>query len=162
MQLVSEVRKPYGQDKTSFKVIQYWKDEETGRTKTKVFTENNEPSKTDLSYAEDADINNIIYKYTKTGIIDNVAKVRGVFADVSDIPGLLEGAERIQEARDMFMLLPAQVRSEFKNDVVQFYNTLVDPNKVDYLVELGLLKKKKGAAQPEPAPTPPAEPTPTE
>ena len=43
------------------------------------------PSRTKQSYRVFANINQIVKRYTKDGVFDNVAKTKGFFADVSSV-----------------------------------------------------------------------------
>ena len=90
----------------------------------RVSTINSLPSKTDPSYKEDCDANEIMRRFKRTGMVTHLAKIKGKFADVSDVPDLLEGMERIEEAKDLFLNIPAKIRKKFDNDVSKFYQYL--------------------------------------
>lgn len=112
-------------------------------------------SMTKQSFAEESEINKILAKYEKTGVIDHVKQHGGY----EDMPAGLEYQTALQmtiDAQIAFDELPAQVRREFDNDAFKFLTFVEDPSNVERMGELGLLAKK-----PEPAPAeakPPAEP----
>jgi len=109
----------------------------------RVRTLNSQPSKTDQSYKEDCDANNIIRKFNRTGMVTHVSKVQGKFADVSDVPDLLQGMERINEAKEAFMEVPAKIRAKFDNDVSKFYEYVSNPENHEEMVKMGLAEKRK-------------------
>ena len=111
--------------------------DENGKV-VKVRTINSEPSRTDPQYKDDCDANNIIRRFDKTGVITHVSKIGAQFADVSDIPDLLEGMERIEKAKQSFMEVPAKIRSRFDNDVSKFYAFASDPKNAEEMIKLGL------------------------
>lgn len=106
--------------------------------KRKVITVNNKPSMTDQSFKKDCDVNLILAKYRKTSAITHLAKVQGQFADVSDLPTMLESHERLQTAQDSFMDLPAYIRDKFDNDLMKMVDFLNDPKNAEEAIELGL------------------------
>ena len=113
---------------------------------------NDEPSKTDQQYKDDCDVNEIIRRYKKDGIVPHVKNINAQFADVSDIPSLMEGIERIDAAKEEWLKVPASIRKKHGNSVVNFYNWLADPANQDEAVKLGLKKKPKPAEEPVAAP----------
>lgn len=119
-------------------------------------THNLEPSKTDQQYKDEVDVNEIIRRYKKDGIVPHVKNINAQFADVSDIPDLMQGMERIAHAKEEFLRVPASIRAKHKNNVVDFYNWLADPANKEEAVELGLMKKPQQADSPKAAPKPKA------
>jgi len=102
-------------------------------------------SRTHQSFAKDADINNIMSRYKKTGVLvdprlissDRVPR----FGDFSDIPDYATMVSRVQQAEKDFMTLPASVRAKFDNDVANALNFISDRANVKESVALGLLPK---------------------
>lgn len=87
---------------------------------TKVITINDQPSLTDQQWAEDCDVNNIMAKYQKTGQITHSARTQGVYADVSDIPDLMESKQRIVDAINQFDSLPQEIKQYYHYDPYDF------------------------------------------
>ena len=90
----------------------------------RVYTVNNEPSRTDQSQAKECDVNHIMKKYIKTGQITHLAKVRGTYADVSEIPDLNEALMVVKQADETFSMLPAQVRKDLTTILHNYLNSL--------------------------------------
>lgn len=116
----------------------------------RVATYNYEPSKTDQQYKDDCDANSIIAKFHKTGSITHLAKVQGTYADVSEIPDLDVALQQVNEAKEMFMGLPSDLRAKFYNDPKIMLQYLQDPKNREEAVQLGLLpgSMKKEAKTP--------------
>lgn len=109
-------------------------------------------SRTRQSEANAADINQIMQKYVRTGIIP-VSDRQGFFADVSQMGDYRTAMDNVMKADKFFMQLPAEVRAKFDNDPAKFLDVCADESRRDELVELGLLEKPGE----EPAPEAPAE-----
>lgn len=119
-------------------------------------------SMTKQSFAEESEINNIMAKYAKTGLIEHVKNHGGY----SDMPGPLDYQEALQltiEAQISFDELPAIVRKEFDNDPFKFLAFVENPENVERMAELGLLNPVEDDVPPEGEPSPAAasEPAPS-
>lgn len=108
----------------------------------RILTVNQEPSKTDQQWKEDCDVNNIIRKFLKTGQINHLNHKQGSYADVSEIPDLLEATMQIQQASDLFSDLPSQVRKRFNNSPLDMIDFLKNPENFEEAQELGLLNSR--------------------
>lgn len=89
-------------------------------------------------FAEETNINNIMAKYQKTGLLTHVARYAGTYGDFSGVPDYKEGLERIMAAEDMFMSLPATIRDRFNNDPANFIEFATDASNIDEMRKLGL------------------------
>lgn len=126
-----------------------------------------EKSRTRQSHAKESDINNILKKYQKTGILNHVNLHEAKYDDVTGID-FQTAMNLVIDAQSMFMDLPSSVRSKFANDPAQFYDFVQNPENDAEMIEMGL------KADPNAAPIPsddidphavteapaPAEPTP--
>lgn len=97
-------------------------------------------SRTRQSEAAACDINNIMAKYEKTGVIPQDQR-EAFFSDVSEMADYRTSLDQIRVADGYFMSLPAKVRSEFANDTATFLDALQDPESLDLLKELGIVEK---------------------
>lgn len=104
----------------------------------RVFSVNNDPSKTDQSFAEQCDINNIIKRYQQTGQVTHLAKNQGIYSDVSEIPDLQGAFQAVQDASFAFSTLPASIRDRFKNNPIEFVEFLQNPENDAEAISLGL------------------------
>lgn len=117
-------------------------------------------SRTKQSFAEETDINYILARYIKTGVIDHVKDHSGY----ADFPAPMEYQEAMQltiDAQLAFDELPAATRREFDNDPFKFLAFVEDPENVERMAELGLITpledEPASGATAEAAETPPTE-----
>lgn len=93
------------------------------------------------SMQDECDINRIVARYEKTGMITHVVRESGVFADVSDVGDYREAIERVRRADEFFMRLPPLVRLEFGNDPAAFLDYVSKPENRADLESRGILEK---------------------
>ena len=105
--------------------------------------------------AESCDINWIMKRYEKDGIIEHYNQHQGDYSDYSEFPDFHTAMNKVIDAQDMFMTLPAGVRDKFNNDPGAFVEFVSDDNNFDAMVEMGLAKpgdeivKKPAEKKPE-------------
>lgn len=104
--------------------------------------------------AAEVDINNIIKRIQK-GATPPQLGGQPFYGDVSEFSDLGDAFMKIQEANELFMSYPAQLRERFDNDPVKLVEFLSDPSNLKEAVELGLALKR-----PDPEPEAPAAPAP--
>ncbi len=111
------------------------------------------PSKTRQSEMKNADINLIMAKYEKTGVLPGFG-IEGFYADVSAVGDFREAIARVQRGDEVFMSLPANVRKEFGNDVGTFVDFCSDADKrsenMARLHELGVVVPEEFRPKPPP------------
>jgi phage internal scaffolding protein len=100
-------------------------------------------SKTDQSYKKSTDINILISKYKKTGIIPNLNQRQGRYGDFSSSVTLEEAFETTQNAIEAFNELPANIRKAMDNDPSKLEIWLSDEENYDMAVKYGLKKAKE-------------------
>ena len=91
-------------------------------------------------FQKDSDINEIMRKWSVTGVLQSstVANMRfGDFGNVADYHGALS---QITAAEQDFAMLPAEVRDRFGNDVSSLLVALENPEREEELRELGLIE----------------------
>lgn len=98
------------------------------------------PSRVKQSFVPECDINNIMKRYEKDGIITHVARYNGEYGAFAGVPEFHDAMNRVIEAEAMFMSLPAAVRSRFRNDPASFIEFATDDKNKDELRKMGLLK----------------------
>ncbi len=118
--------------------------------------------RTKQSAKNECDINQILAKYLRTGVVspENLSKRQAAFADVSEVGDYHASLNKVIEAKDAFMTLPAKIRSRFQNDPGQLLDFVADSNNRDEAIELGIITKIEEETPTEPDPDPP--PTPPE
>ena len=105
-------------------------------------TENTKPSLTDSSQQESCDINQIMAKYERHGIITHVNQYNGDYSDVTGAVDYHEALTIQRRAEQAFMTLPSKVREEFRNDPGAFLEAVDDPEQRPRLEELGLFSSR--------------------
>jgi len=114
------------------------------------------------SMKDECDINILMLKYQKTGMLDHIIRYKGQYADVFNQGDYQDAIHTIREAEEMFDSLPSSVRDRFGNSPARFLAFVEDPNNKDEMAAIGLLDKPPKSAEPEKAAAKPAEPeTPT-
>ncbi len=100
-------------------------------------------SKTLQSPTAETDINFIMKKYEKTGLITHLSTHKGKYGNFLPAVDYHEAANSLILANDMFMSLPAGIRTRFDNDPAKFLEFAQDPENVDELIEMGLAKRER-------------------
>jgi len=120
------------------------------------------PSMTKQAFKNDCDINNIMAKYQKKGVVEhfNTNQARYGFAPSSDYR---ESIELVREAEQLFAGLPSKLRRKFKESPQEFLTFCENPDNRSEMAFLGLLNEtataeeadKKAASDSASAPVPP-------
>lgn len=116
------------------------------------------PGRTKQSFREECNINTIMAKYQRTGLIEAVNRIQPQYADVAGFD-FQYAMDQLLRSQRMFEELPSSVRKRFHNDPAAFVEFVGDPANEDEAIRLGLLRKPP--EQPKPAPEP-VSPTPKE
>lgn len=107
--------------------------------------------RTKQSFKDECDINQIMSRYQKTGILEFVAKHAAQYGDCTGID-YQEGMQILTQAKSMFAELPSSIRTQFHNDPGEFLDFVNDPENRAEMREMGLLKPEPEVATP-PAPS---------
>ena len=105
-------------------------------------------SRTQQNFQAECDINNIIRRYQKTGLVNHVNGKTGEFMDLSAPIDYRSAVETVQAANDSFMGLPSEVRAQFGNDPAAFVDFMSDPSNLDKAVAMGLAIAPEKALEP--------------
>lgn len=89
-------------------------------------------------FADECDINVLMQRYEKSGVISHINRAPPEYLDLSDLPDLQEALAAVDAAQTAFMTLPASVRREFDNDPVQFAEFASNPKNLERMREWGL------------------------
>lgn len=118
------------------------------------------PSLTVQSLRDDTDINKIVKRMEKGQMLDNLRE-DGRFEDVSEFDGLADAYIKVQNANELFMGIPADIRSRFNNDPAELIEFLADEGNRKEAESMGLVNPKPIEAG-SPATIPPVEPAPAQ
>lgn len=116
-------------------------------------------SLTNQSDKDSADINLIMKRYEKTGLITDLISGnprQPHYGDFTDVGDFFEIQNRIAYVKNAFDALPAELRSKFGNDPSALVDFLADPKNDADAITLGL-KQAMPVENPKPAPAPVAE-----
>lgn len=103
-------------------------------------------------FAAETDINVLLERYEKTGVLNHYSRRDPLYLDLTEQPigDLRSALHTLDEATAAFMTLPASVRREFDQDPVKFMEYAGDRSNLEQMREWGL-------APPLPAPKEPIE-----
>lgn len=108
------------------------------------------PGRTKQSFMDDCDINQILNKAQIAGGISHLQKHGAVYGDFSEAPkDLLEAREQLAKGEAIFNELPPEIRREFKNDPLSFFEYVNNPENKDNLRELLPAIAKPGSYFPD-------------
>lgn len=107
-------------------------------------TQNDEPSLTQQSDANDCDINVIMARYQQTGQVPQIVQ-QAIYGDFTTVTDFRSALDMVRNAQEKFAELPAKIRAKFNNNPAEFMDFVHDPNNADAMVEMGL-------AEPPPKP----------
>lgn len=137
-------------------------DHKRKRVRTEVGTK----SRTKQSETEATNVNTIMRKYQKTGVIDHWNQNRPTFGDFSMSQGLHANMIAAELAQDEFMKLDAHVRKACDNEPVKLLELMTSPEGLEVLREAGMLLDppipKPDESAETPTPPPPEPPAPAE
>ncbi len=94
-------------------------------------------SLTKQSMKDECDINRIMARYDKTGLLTHMAQMEPKYADV-DATDFMDAMLIVKNAQEAFEELPSELRLKFGNDPANFLAFMDDPKNDKEAVELGL------------------------
>lgn len=98
------------------------------------------PGMTRQEFTDECDINKLMARYEKIGIISHVNQATPQWGDFTNIPDFAEAQQMFVNATAAFMALPASLRRDFDNDPRKFVDAMQSPSDElrARLLELGL------------------------
>lgn len=99
---------------------------------------------TKQSHKEECDINTILSKYERTGLITHVQSGRPQYLDLPSDMDYQAALNTMIAAQDAFASLPASVRDRYGNDPARFLSAFENPAELEFLREQGLVEPAKG------------------
>jgi len=108
-------------------------------------------SLTQQQFAEEADINTIVDRFMRTGVMPEGVAIPS-YADYDDVFDFQSAQNAIRQAQESFFKMPAELRSRFQNSPQVFLEFFSDPANSEEAIKLGLATRppgqQSGAAQP--------------
>lgn len=117
-------------------------------------------SLTQQHFKDAVDINNILAKYRKTGIIEHVKRAKAIYGDFTELAEYTKNLDKVAKAQQSFEMLPAELRNQFKNSIPGFFEYIQDPKNKEQCIAWGIFEKDEEAKAGTPAAPAPAEPEP--
>lgn len=99
-------------------------------------------SLTKQSMKKDSDINYIVERFQKTGVVNHVSKMEAIFGDFETM-NYQESLNNVMRANEMFLSIPSDIRKDFDNDPEKFIEFCLDEKNKEKLVEYGLASWSK-------------------
>lgn len=97
-----------------------------------------EPSLTKQSFRDDCNINVIMARFTKTGVVNHINPLSPLHEDFSGAVSYQEALHQVMAGDAAFMSLPSKLRSRFHNNPAEYLDFVADPSNTDEMVSLGL------------------------
>ena len=92
-------------------------------------------SMTEQHHKKSCDINSIVAKYQKTGLVDHINKHQAKYGDVSGY-NYKTAQDLVAEQKTIFYELPSQVRAEFENDPANYLDLMQTDEGLETLGEM--------------------------
>lgn len=118
------------------------------RERVPVVLECNGLGRTKQAHKDECDINKIVSRFEKTGVLSHVAAEEAAYGDFSPID-YRDALDMVIMAEKAFADLPARVRARFNNDPGSFLEAAEDPAMRDEFERLGLLNPRLGLLNPK-------------
>jgi len=104
---------------------------------------------TKQSFKDECDINNIMKKYEKNGLIDHLNNTRGEYGDFIGFSDYQTSLNEIKAADEAFATIPAAIRARFNNNPSEFLEFVQDEKNADEMIRLGLANGPDKTAIPQ-------------
>lgn len=103
-----------------------------------------EPTMAQQQFKNECDVNVIIDRYTKTGVVPEelVNASAGVYGDFSSVGDYMEMQNKLIAARESFDSLPSNVRSRFNDNPAELIAFVSDGNNYEEAVKLGIVNRR--------------------
>lgn len=111
------------------------------KKRRRVYSPHGECSMTKQEFTEVCDINKIMKRYERDGVLPVFQERNPVFADVSMFPSYQETLNKINAIQEGFDQLPSNIRYKFDNDPAKLLDFVADPANQAEAVKLGLIKQ---------------------
>lgn len=107
------------------------------------------PGLTKQSMKDDTDINLIMAKYQRTGLVSFVSTHEPEYMDTGNTVDFQQALNTVMEAQSMFDDLPSSIRKKFDNNPAQFLEFVQNPDNKEAVYDMGLATRPAQAQAPE-------------
>lgn len=98
-----------------------------------------EPSMTQQHMKTECDVNHIVAKWNKTGLLEHVRDSEGSYGDFNSVD-YKTACDLVLRAEESFSSLPSSIRARFENSPALFMDFMHDPDNRDEIISMGLTK----------------------
>lgn len=116
-------------------------------------------SLTKQSFKDQVDVNSIVAKFNKTGMVDHVNPRTPLYGDFTNAQDYMTALNAVREAEANFEALPSAIRDICDNNPGVFLDFVQDPANAETMRELGLDDLADAYGYPKADPTPPVPPS---
>lgn len=103
-------------------------------------------------FKDECNINLIMKRWEKSGVINHLNNNQPSYSDVSEFVDYQTSLNIIMRAQSAFMALPASIRARFSNDPQEFVNFCTNPANATELQSLGLTSVREPSTDAASAP----------
>lgn len=96
---------------------------------------------TEQAHKNQCDINKIVARFDRDGIITHVSKFEGRFGDLSGTD-FKQMQDQVAGAKTMFEALPSGLRARFDNDPVNLLSFMDDEENRQEAIDLGMIREE--------------------
>jgi len=107
--------------------------------KTKILKMFDKQGRTKQSHKNECDINQIMAKFQKTGVLTHAKSQEAEYGDIPSVD-FQEAMNIVIQSREMFAELPSSVRKRFNNSAQNYLEFLENPDNKEEMRKMGLLK----------------------
>lgn len=100
-------------------------------------------SRTRQEFKDECDINILMSRYDRNGVLPPTNGAEPQYLDVSNVPDLAQAFDIVEQASKAFFTLSAAVRREFDNDPIKFVAFAEDSKNLERMREWGLAPPAK-------------------
>lgn len=114
--------------------------EPTRYTRKAVTIDCSQDGRTKQSQQDMCDINRIMASYRPDQPLTHINQQMPHYGDFSDVQTYQEALNNVNQAEELFMELPASIRTKFENDPGQYLDFVADDSNMAEAIELGLVE----------------------
>ena len=114
-----------------------------GFDRTRVILKTPGKGKTEQGHTDLCDINKIMGKYKRTGVLTHLNMKSPLYGDFTGSVDFQSAQNQVIAAQAHFDALPASIRERMKNDPQELVNFMADPANKEEAEELGLINAPK-------------------
>lgn len=96
---------------------------------------------TEQAHKDQCDINKIIKRFDRTGLITHISKFEGKFGDLSGVD-FQTMQNQVALAKNMFEELPSEIRARFNNNPADLLGFMDDPRNRQEAIDLGMIREE--------------------